>query len=254
MKNSRDFLEQIDVLDFAFQAIVNIESSEAYGVEALLRNVDRLGYETVHHFFDDAYNRELLHQVDLILREKVIGKFVRLENHASLKLFYNLDNRLLETNNYTTGNTDTLLQAYSLDKGVFCFEISERHEVVKEGGINHILEHYKNEGFGLAIDDFGIGFSGFKLLYEFTPDVIKIDRFFLKDICTDSKKRLIVKSIIALAKQLGIKIIAEGIERESELEVCKGIGCQYVQGYLIHRPSYCLDRIKRSYTTIDEVA
>ncbi|MGB5964668.1 MAG: EAL domain-containing protein [Sulfurimonadaceae bacterium] len=106
----------------------------------------------------------------------------------------------------------------------------------------------------MLIDDFGVGFSGFKLLYEFTPDVIKIDRFFLSGICKDQKKRIIVENIIQLAKRLGVKIFAEGIERQSELDVCIDIGCEFVQGYFIQRPSCYLNDIRTAYPVLTEVA
>jgi EAL domain-containing protein (putative c-di-GMP-specific phosphodiesterase class I) len=255
MINRTQFLQQIRILDFAFQAIVDIETQEIYAVEALLRNVDKLGYSSIHQFFDTAYSHGLLYAVDLILREKAIKKFTQLENYRTIKLFYNLDNRLLEMKDYASGNTEAILKEFNLDKSTLCFEISERHEVIKERNeILHLLEHYKKEGFCLAIDDFGVGFSGFKLLYEFTPDVIKIDRFFLNGICEDRKKRIIVEHIIQLAKELGVKIIAEGIERQSELDVCRALGCQFVQGYLIQRPSCDLGDIKAASPVMGDVA
>ncbi len=249
------FLEELKVLDFAFQPIVDIETGEIYAVEALLRNVDRLGFRSIHHFLDEMYQQNLLYAVDLVLRKKAIKKFVALEHHASMKLFYNLDNRLLQMKDYASGNTDAILNGYNLDKSSICFEISERHEVTRDREeIMHLLEHYKSEGFTLAIDDFGVGFSGFKLLYEFTPDVIKIDRFFISGICKDPKKKIIVENIIQLAKRLGVQIIAEGIEQQSELDVCIDIGCEYVQGYLIQKPSCKLDAIKAFYPLFTRVA
>ncbi|MDA3946297.1 MAG: EAL domain-containing protein [Helicobacteraceae bacterium] len=253
--NNNKILEKLNVLDFAFQPIVDIETSEIYAVEALLRNVDELGYHSIHHFFDEMYQHNLLYAVDLVLREKAIKKFVTLENYASMKLFYNLDNRLLEMKDYASGHTNAILNAYNLDKSAICFEISERHEVTRDcDGIMHLLEHYKREGFSLAIDDFGVGFSGFKLLYEFTPDVIKIDRFFLSGICKDPKKKIIVENIIQLAKRLGVQIIAEGVELQSELDVCIDIGCEYVQGYLIQRPSCQIEDIRTVYSLFTQVA
>lgn len=184
----------------------------------------------------------------LFFVKKAIKKFALLDNYTSMKLFYNLDNRLLEMEDYAAGNTDTFLKAYSVDKSALCFEISERHEGTRDcEEIMHMLEHYKRQEFNHAIDDFGVGFSGFKLLYEFTPDVIKgtsKDRPFLSCICKDPKKRIIVTNIIQLAKQLGVKIIAEGIERQSVLDVCIDTGCEFVQGYFIQKPSCRLSNKK----------
>lgn len=255
MNNYNNFLENIKELDFAFQPIVDIETGAIYGVEALLRHVEKIGYRTIHHFLDEMYHHNLLYAVDLVLREKAVKKFTALKNHANMKLFYNLDNRLLEMKDYASGNTDAILKAHNLDKSTLCFEISERYEVTRErGDMMHLLEHYKREGFTLAIDDFGIGFSGFKLLYEFTPDIIKIDRFFIADIYRDPKKKIIVESIIRLAGELGVQIIAEGIERQSELDLCIELGCRYVQGYLIGRPSCRIDDITSCAPTFNRVA
>ncbi len=255
MKKSTEFLHKLNRLDFAFQPIVDITTREIYAVEALLRNVEQIGFSSIHHFFDAMYQHQLLYAVDLILRQKAIEKFSRIACAASLKLFYNLDNRLLEMRDYASGNTDVILRQYGVKKSALCFEISERHELTEKcEQIRPMLEHYKAEGFNLAIDDFGVGFSGFKLLYEFTPDVIKIDRFFINGICKDPKKRVIVEHIIQLAKQLGVKIIAEGIELESELAVCLEIGCEYVQGYLIQRPTTLIGDIKKEYSIFTQVA
>ncbi len=256
MNDFKRFLKRLDCLDFAFQPIVDIETRETFGVEALLRNVEQLGYHSIHHFFDAMYQQHILYAVDLYLREKAIKKFITLPHHKRLKLFYNLDNRLLEMIDYRTGNTKKLIESYGLEQRNICFEISERHELKNE--LIHIqstLKHYQDEGFCLAIDDFGVGFSGFKLLYDFIPQVIKIDRFFLQDICHDLRKHAIVKNIVQLAKDLGARVIAEGIERESELEVCKAIGCEFVQGYVIQRPTCISDEICKDYQLrIDKVA
>ncbi len=255
MHTNMKLLRQLEQLDFAFQPIVDIETREIYAVEALLRNVEQLGYRSIHHFFDSMYEQHLLYAVDLILRKKAIKKFSSIRHSMALKLFYNLDNRLLEMKDYATGNTDAILQECGLDRDSLCSEISERHEVTQRcEEVEHMLAHYRSEGFNLAIDDFGTGFAGFKLLYEFTPDVIKIDRFFLNGICGDVKKRIIVRHIIQVAKELQVKIVAEGIELESELAVCRDIGCEYVQGYLIQKPTCDIHAIKKAYSPLIHVA
>ena len=180
MTDTKHFLEKTKALDFAFQPIVDIHTREIYAVEALLRNVETIGFGSIHHFFDTAYRLGLLYAVDLLLREKAIKKFTQLENCGTIKLFYNLDNRLLDMEDYTTGNTEAMLKASNVDKSALCFEISERHEVTKEGnGIIHILEHYKKEGFQLAIDDFGIGFCRefVALLLQFRAQFDIIENF-----------------------------------------------------------------------------
>ncbi|MDP3292566.1 MAG: EAL domain-containing protein, partial [Sulfuricurvum sp.] len=111
----------LDVLDVAFQPIVDIHSGAIFGVEALLRGTDTLGFETIFSFFDRLYEENILYSFDLRLREKVMEKFCLIEGYESLKLFYNLDNRVLEMTDFSKGNTFRLLERYNLDPKAIVF-------------------------------------------------------------------------------------------------------------------------------------
>jgi EAL domain-containing protein (putative c-di-GMP-specific phosphodiesterase class I) len=105
----------LEVLDIAFQPIVDIHSGVTYGVEALLRGTDDLGYDSIHSFFDALYQDGVLYSFDLNLREKVVEKFCKIEGYESLKLFYNLDNRLLDMADFAKGNTKRILKKFGVD-------------------------------------------------------------------------------------------------------------------------------------------
>lgn len=238
----------LEVLDIAFQPIVDIHSGAIYGVEALLRGTALLGFESIHSFFDALFEEKVLYTFDLRLREKVIQKFCTIPEYENLKLFYNLDNRLLEMSDFSKGNTSRILRRHKLDHKAIVFELSERNEI---GDITHftqLMHHYEHEGFSIAIDDFGIGQSGYKLLYHATPDIIKIDRFFLIEIDKDPKKKLLVRHIVQLSTLMGCRVIAEGVETERELSVCKEVGCHMVQGYFVQRPTTECTEILQKYT------
>ncbi len=104
------WLHAIETIDFAFQPIVNIHTGACYGYEALLRNhmeaTTTLGVEpSIGAIFDSAYLSNVLHQVDLALREKAVEKFAKIGWHRRMKLFFNLDNRVLSSSDYQTGRT-----------------------------------------------------------------------------------------------------------------------------------------------------
>jgi len=239
----------LEVLDVAFQPIVDIHSGITFGVEALLRGTDTLGYESIFSFFDRLYEENILYTFDVQLRKKVIEKFCLIEGHEKLKLFYNLDNRVLEMTDFSKGNTYRLLKRHNLDPKAIVFELSERNEILNLDHFTKLMHHYGDEGFCIAIDDFGIGQSGYKLLYHCTPNIIKIDRFFLSEIDKDPKKKLLVRNMVQLATLLGCRVIAEGVETERELMVCKEIGCHMVQGYFIQHPSVDCALIAEKYLT-----
>jgi len=235
------------VLDVAFQPIVDIHSGVTFGVEALLRGTDALGYESIFSFFDRLYEENILYTFDIQLRKKVIEKFCLIEGHEKLKLFYNIDNRVLEMTDFSKGNTNRLLKRYNLDPKAIVFELSEHNEILNLDHFTKLMHHYGDEGFCIAIDDFGIGQSGYKLLYHCTPNIIKIDRFFLSEIDKEPKKKLLVRNMVQLATLLGCRVIAEGVETERELMVCKEIGCHMVQGYFIQRPTVDSTLIAEKY-------
>lgn len=247
------WLERLELLDVAFQPILNINTGRLYGVEALLRNVEAAGFKSIFFLFDQLYKEGILYPFDIKLRELAFNKFSTIDNYDKIKLFYNLDNRLFEIPNYSQGNTTRLLERYNMSKDHICFEISERHEISHECNLTTVLQHYQEEGYCIAIDDFGVGHSGYKLLYETKPEIIKIDRFFLSNIQDNLKKKILVRNITRLANQFGIKVVAEGVETREELLMCRDIGCNFVQGYLIQRPTVHTGEIQHQYKHIVEI-
>ncbi len=255
MKNQlpQKWIANLKILDIAFQPIINMNTGKIYGVEALLRNFHELGFYSIFSLFDEVYSEGILYVFDIALREKAIEKFTHIDGHQNMKLFYNLDNRLFEMHDFEKGNTNQLLKKFNLEQDNICFEISERHEIVQNCDIRAVLNHYQDENFSIALDDFGMGHSGYKLLYENTPDILKIDRFFLQDIEKTMKKKIMVRNITHLAIQLGIKVIAEGIETKEEFFICKDIGCHLVQGYLVQKPTQDVLKIEQEYSHIVKI-
>lgn len=255
MKNDlpKKWIHNLKILDVAFQPILNIHTGKIFGVEALLRNYQDIGFSSIFELFDEVYKDNLLYSFDIKLRKKALKKFITIEGYEDIKLFYNLDNRLLDMPNFKHGNTNKLLKRYGVDKNSICFEISERHEISNTSRMEEILEHYKEENFCIAIDDFGVGYSGYKLLHDSKPDIIKIDRFFLSDIDTNIKKKLMTRSIAHLAIQLGIKVIAEGVETKEELFACRDIGCHLVQGYFVQKPTVQSAEILKEYPHVTNI-
>ena len=247
----RKWEEIIGVLDFAFQPIIDSHTGRLYGVEALLRSYNEAGFDSIGQVFDTAYEENYLYSLDLKLREKVIEKFKEIKFCNDIKLFYNLDNRVLEMPNFSLGNTELILAKYGINKSVITFEISEKHRFNNIIGINNMLSIYKDQGYNIAIDDFGSGFSNLQKLFHIEVDVLKIDRFFISDIEKSSKKRLFVNNIVNLVHSIGGIVVAEGVETESEYQICKKIGCHLIQGYYISYPTKNTNEIKTTYIVDD---
>jgi len=234
-------------LEYAFQPIVNSYTGEVFGYEALLRNWEKCGFTSIFDLFDQAFRDKALYTLDLELRKKALCKMKSAPEMRNKALFYNLDNRVLDMPDYIPGNTLELLQSCGIKKSNFYFELSERHEFNGTVENIQILNQYKNQDLKIAIDDYGSGYSGLQLLYHSDPDVIKIDRFFIEGIHEDQKKKLFAENIVNMAHLMGIKVVAEGIETDQELNFCRKIGCDYLQGYRIARPETDLEKLQSSY-------
>ncbi len=257
MKQSLDstiWPSRLSRIEYAFQPIVNIHTGVCYGCEALLRNCEDDGIPSISRFFDQAHADGVLYNVDLALRERAIEKFARLEWKHRVKLFFNLDNRVLDSEDYRAGNTLDILKKFRFPQDAICFEISEKHEIRRTDEAVRTLDSYREQGFSIAVDDCGSGFAGLKLLYHTRPNFIKIDRFFIQDIAADPHKRMFVSSLVNLAHLMGAMVIAEGVETGEEYYSCRDIGCDLVQGYLIQKPETDLRRLKNRYDHIRELS
>lgn len=243
------WMASLKKIDYAFQPITNSLTGVVFAVEALIRNLDRAGYNSVEDFFDQAYQDGVLFALDLELRKIAIRKFVEIEFHPKIKLYYNYDVRMLEMADHRFGATEGILTDYQLSNEAICFELNERHQVKQNEAFQSLLAVFKERGFKLALDDFGAGFSSFELFYHADPDVLKFDRFLIHNIDQDLRKRTFCTNIVNMAKLLGVLVIAEGIETREELVTCQKIGFDLIQGFFIQKPTCNIREL--SYTYLD---
>ena len=252
--NDREWIARLEKVDYAFQPVVNIHTGNTFGFEALLRCHKEAGFSSIDHLFDSAYEAGILHHADLYLREKALKKFSRFREKRRVKLFYNLDNRLLDSKDYSPGVTIDLLEKYGYSREELCFEISEKHQFHDNNDVSKIIAAYHSRGFKIAVDDCGTGFSGLQLIYYTEPDYIKIDRFFIRNMENDPKKRLVVSTIVNFAHFMGSLVLAEGVETREEYTQCKEIGCDMMQGYFIQRPTRRIEELRPRYDEIRELS
>lgn len=116
------------------------------------------------------------------------------------------------------------------------FEVTEQEVMRDPAHLLDILRTYRDVGLKTAIDDFGAGYSGLNLLADFTPDLLKLDMHLVRGIDQDRKRQAIARHGAALAQELGIAVIAEGIETADESRALQDLGIDLQQGYLFARP------------------
>ena len=118
------------------------------------------------------------------------------------------------------------------------FEVTEGERVTDRQHLINIFHEYRKHGLQTAIDDFGAGYAGLDLLAEFQPDILKLDMAIIRDIDKRLASRVIAKAVVSICKDLGIRLIAEGIETKAEFDVLLDLGFEFFQGYLFAKPSF----------------
>ena len=244
------WLSDLDRLDFAFQPIVHALTGITYGVEALLRGVENLGYASPKELFDAAFAAEALFVADIRLREKAIAKFKTIPFHEKLILFYNYDPRILDMPDYRPGVTERLMTNFDLSCDQICFEINEKYEINSHVNLGAFVKNLQERGIRIALDDFGSGYAGFEMFYHSDPGLLKFDRFLISGIESDARKRNLCSHMVNLCKTQGVTTIAEGIETEQEFRTCRALGFDLVQGFFVEYPQLETTSLQLTYEHI----
>jgi diguanylate cyclase (GGDEF)-like protein len=205
-------------LCFAFQPIALSSNGYAYGYEALLRGWKEAGFFSIGSVFDCAYLENVLVELDQRLRAKAFPDFASWAP-AGTKLFYNVDNRIFQSPDPAKDDIAGIENSFGLSASRIILEISERHELEWGIGFTQMISLCRRRGFRIAIDDFGSGYAGLKLLNMSEPDIVKIDRHFIVGSGGEPRKAVFLEKIVGMAHLMGVTVVAEGIETEAELDV-----------------------------------
>ncbi|WP_120010710.1 bifunctional diguanylate cyclase/phosphodiesterase [Teichococcus vastitatis] len=221
----------------ALQPIVETATGRLHGYEALLRGHDRLGFATPIDLLDQAATLGVLAELEALVQRRALAAFTPLRSAAvgGPLLFLNIDPRLpAET---ALAGLAHSVAAAGLPAGAVCVEISERLEEQAEVGMSAVLRRLQEQGHRIAVDDFGRGAARLGMLAEGQADYVKIDRRFITGLGEDPRRQLIVSGIAAMARRLGLRVVAEGVENRAEFLACCAAGCDLAQGYFIARPT-----------------
>src|SRR5208282_4263936 len=156
-------------------------------------------------------------------------------------LFINICPDTMMDTAHRVGITDELLERSGIPKDRIILEITEESAIHNYKLFKESIEYYRGRGYKIAIDDFGAGHGGLKMLSIIEPDFVKIDQHFVSNIDKAIVKFNLVDSIATACHRMGIKVIAEGIEQQEELEAILNMGIELLQGYLLHKPSPTFD-------------
>ena len=221
-------------LSSVFQPIVSLQTGDVIGYEALTRGPVNSKYRNPEILFEEAKTYDLLWDLEILCRINAIKAFS--SQHSDKLLFVNIDPAVLKDENFTKGFTKEILTEYNINPMSLIFEITEKTSIDSYEDFNEVLNYYKSQGYKIAIDDVGTGYSGLTTIAKTRPNYIKMDMSLITNVTRDNFKKAIIKSFVEFANTTNTKIIAEGIEDVSDLYTLIEIGVHYGQGFLINKP------------------
>ncbi|MGE5492934.1 MAG: putative bifunctional diguanylate cyclase/phosphodiesterase [Actinomycetota bacterium] len=235
-------IENCRVVPF-FQPIVSVHTGLVEAVEVLSRiQMDDGSFMAADEYVAIAEKMGVMHKLDFIQLEKALMAVER-SGYAGY-LFINMSPRALVLNDFIQ-EIRQIVGRFNIDHGRIVFEITERETIKNMALLDRFVATLRGEGFKLAIDDFGSGFSSFHYVKRFPIDFLKIEGDFILGMEKNAKDRALVRSIVSLAKDLGIRTVAEYVEDAAVLDQVFLHDIGLAQGYHIHRPNISLEQVMK---------
>lgn len=218
-----------------FQPIVSLRDGTIYGYEALSRGPEESILHTPDMLFKCAQRFNKLWELEFLCRSKAFEAAFKIE--SEFKLFLNVNPNIMQDVKFRKGFTKEYLEKFNIDPKRIIFEITEHEAINHMSDFINTVNHYKEQNYGIAIDDAGAGYSGLNLISDIHPNYIKLDMKLIRNIDRDLTKQSLIKCLNEFSTFSETPLIAEGIETEEELVKLIEIGIQYGQGFFIQRPN-----------------
>ncbi|MCW8884077.1 MAG: EAL domain-containing protein [Motiliproteus sp.] len=221
-----------------YQPMIDLNSRQIIGAEALLRwNNPSLGMVPPDEFIPLAEQSEaIIHLGQFVLKEAMQhAAHWRKRYREAFSIAVNVSPRQFRDHELTQLIRDQL-QLLDLPGDSLELEITEGVLMSGNTELEAVLKELHKLDVGIAMDDFGTGYSSLSYLRSYPFDTLKIDRSFINDIAVDSADRELVTAALSMGHGLGLKVVAEGVETEEQLDFLSHQGCDVVQGYLFGKP------------------
>jgi diguanylate cyclase (GGDEF)-like protein/PAS domain S-box-containing protein len=222
-----------------YQPQVAVATGGVVGFEALLRwHHPRFGDVTPSEFVPIAESTGLIRPIGRWVLDEAAGQLAAWRrDHPELGITVAVNLSALQLSDDALVDTvQEVVSRHGVDPSSLCLEITESVVMDDASASVETLRRLKALGVRLAIDDFGTGYSSLAYLKRFPVDYLKVDRVFVAGLGRDPEDTVIVASVIDLASRLGLEVVAEGVESESQLQELAELGCAYAQGFLWSAP------------------
>jgi len=224
-----------------FQPIVDLRCGRVVGYEVLGRatGIDGIatGIDGPAALIERAHQERSLLALERAWRAAAVERIAAFPPLADTLFFLNVDVRLLEYPGFRPGFTRELLDQHGISPTRVVFELTEAGPVRDPAQLRALVRHYKSQGFLVALDDVGAGHATLKSLANVDPDVVKLDMALVQGVADDRNRRSLLGALACYCRQTRKTMVAEGLERWSDVHAVAQAGAQLGQGYLLGRPS-----------------
>ena len=221
-----------------FQPKISLDTEEFIGSEALIRYINQAGEIIApNNFIPILEEARLIKMLDLYVFEDVCKQInIWKERKMRVKpVSINLSRSTLSYH-FLADQLLALITKHNIDISLLELEVTETAEVDNQLVFSQALEKLKEYGFSISIDDFGVRNASLSLFTTINFDILKLDRSLVKTLAQNQKARILIRSLAVICSDLGIKLIAEGVETLEQLDILKELRCNEVQGYLFSKP------------------
>lgn len=227
-----------DAFEVWYQPQVNIATSKITGFEALIRWREGDDLVAPNEFIPLAEETGIIEQLgDFVLKQAYQDWKTLTALYPGCSMAVNVSAYQFRKSDHLYSVINDLLETDKhSDKSLFIIELTESTLIQDTNATIKTLEMLKALGLSLSIDDFGTGYSSLSRLKQFPIDQLKIDRSFIKDLLEDQNDKAIVSAIIAIAQELGLKLVAEGVELQGQADILLLNGCALAQGFRYYKP------------------
>lgn len=228
---------QANQMSVYYQPVIELKSGAIVKAEALVRWTHPLfGDVSPAQFIPLAEESGMINAIGDFVFHEAVSTIKRLNARLKKRLQVSINKSPIQFNSREQDKWLGYLRQLDLPPDCVTVEITEGVLLDVSEKVSSKLYEYRDAGIQVAIDDFGTGYSSMAYLQKFDIDYLKIDQSFIRDLATNRGNRAIAESIVAMAHKLGLMVIAEGVETREQMELLKGAGCDYGQGYFFSEP------------------
>lgn len=229
-----------------FQPILSLNTGATIGYEILNRPEATKSFPTTDSFYDYVGESEHIFMVESFIRNLALKRYheqvKQLQENKDSFIFLNIHPQVLADPNHQARTTINLLAKHNISPKQVVLELTEKKAGINYSQFMKLVEHYREQGFRIAVDDAGTGYNSLQTLLYLNPEFIKIDKSLIRNIEKSPKRQYLVELILDFANKSTTKVIAEGIETVSEYTLLREMGVDMGQGYAIGKPSGTLSK------------